>query len=257
MSTLEIHQIPTRVDNYVYLLKDRGTGKTAVVDPSDAAPVLEALDKLGWTLDVILNTHHHNDHTGGNLELKEKYGATVVGPRADRDRIAGIDREVGDGDTYVLGGAEAKVYDTPGHTRGHITYWFPETKALFCGDTLFALGCGRLFEGTAAQMWTSLSKYRAAPDDTLVYCAHEYTQSNARFAVTVEPDNQALAARAKKIDEMRAAGLRTVPSLLGEERATNPFLRADVASVKTAVGMPAGDPVAVFAEIRTRKDNFK
>lgn len=256
MATLEVRQIPTRKDNYVYLLRESAQGKVAAVDPSDAEPVIAALDEAGWTLTHILNTHHHGDHTGGNLALKEKYGCTIVGPRADRDRIAGIDVEVGDGDTYMLGGAEARVYDTPGHTRGHISYWFPESRALFCGDTLFALGCGRLFEGTAAQMWASLSKFRHMPDDTLVYCAHEYTQANAHFAVTIETDNEALMARAKEIDALRAAGKRTVPSTLGEERATNPFLRADRPGVARAVGLDENDPVAVFAEVRSRKDRF-
>lgn len=256
MSTLEIHQIPTRKDNYVYLIRESAEGRIAVVDPSDAAPVLEKLAALGWELTHILNTHHHNDHTGGNLELKEKYGCVVVGPRADRDRIAGIDIEVGEGDVYTLGGAEAKVFDTPGHTRGHIAFWFPESKALFCGDTLFALGCGRLFEGTAAQMWSSLGKFGALPDDTRVFCAHEYTQANAKFALTVESGNAALQARAKRIDELRAADRPTVPSLLGEERETNPFLRADVDALKRAIGMPGADAVSVFAEVRARKDNF-
>ena len=256
MATLEVRQIPTRKDNYVYLIRDRGQGKIGVVDPSDAAPVIAALEEAGWRLTHIINTHHHGDHTGGNLELKQKYGCIVVGPRADRDRIPGIDVEVGDGDTYMFGDAEARVFDTPGHTRGHITYWFPDSKALFCGDTLFALGCGRLFEGTAQQMWNSLSKYRAVPDDTLVYCAHEYTQANARFALTVEADNARLVARAAEIDRLRAAGKRTVPSTMGEERATNPFLRADQAPVARAVGLPPSDPVAVFAEVRARKDKF-
>jgi hydroxyacylglutathione hydrolase len=256
MSTLEIEQIPTRTDNYVYLLKESGQGKVGVVDPSDAAPVIEALDRLGWQLTDIINTHHHNDHTGGNLELKEKYGCVVTGPRADHDRIAGIDVDVGDGDTFMLGDAEAKVFDTPGHTRGHIAYWFPESKALFCGDTLFALGCGRTFEGTAQQMWTSLEKLRALPDDTSVFCAHEYTQANAKFAITIESGNQALMDYAKEIDALRAAGKRTVPSSLGLEKSTNPFLRADVAAVADAVGLSADDPVSVFGEVRLRKDNF-
>lgn len=256
MATLEVRQIPTRKDNYVYLIREPGQGKVGVVDPSDAAPVIEALTAAGWTLTHILNTHHHGDHTGGNLELKAKYGCTIVGPRADHDRIPGIDVEVGDGDSFMLGDAEGRVFDTPGHTRGHITYWFPESKALFCGDTLFALGCGRLFEGSAQQMWTSLSKYRAVPDDTLVYCAHEYTQANARFALTVESDNAKLVARAAEIDRLRAEGKRTVPSKMGEERATNPFLRADQPSVARAVGLPPSDPVAVFAEVRARKDKF-
>jgi hydroxyacylglutathione hydrolase len=180
----------------------------------------------------------------------------VTGPRADHDRIAGIDVDVGDGDTFMLGDAEAQVFDTPGHTRGHIAYWFPESKALFCGDTLFALGCGRTFEGTPEQMWTSLGKLRALPDDTRVFCAHEYTQANAKFAVTIETGNRALRERAKEIDALRAEGRRTVPSLLGLEKATNPFLRADVPTVGEAVGLPADDPVAVFAEVRLRKDNF-
>ncbi len=256
MPTLEIHQIPTRRDNYVYLLREPGSGRIGVVDPSDAQPVIEALERLGWTLTDIINTHHHNDHTGGNLELKEKYGCPVVGPRADRDRIAGIDMDVGDGDTYRLGEAEAKVFDTPGHTSGHIAYWFPESRALFCGDTLFALGCGRLFEGTAEQMWRSLSKFRAVPDDTLVYCAHEYTQANAKFALTVETDNAALKARAREIDAMRAADRPTVPSTMGVERETNPFLRADLDSMRRAVGMEGAAPAEVFGEIRSRKDNF-
>lgn len=256
MSTLEIEQIPTRSDNYVYLIRESGQGKVGVVDPSDAEPVIEALDRLGWTLTHILNTHHHNDHTGGNLELKEKYGCEVVGPLADHDRIAGIDIDVADGDTYTFGDAVAKVYDTPGHTRGHIGFWFEESKALFCGDTLFALGCGRVFEGTFEQMWESLGKLRALPDDTMVYCAHEYTQANAKFAVTIESGNQALIDRAAEIDALRAENKRTVPSLLGLEKETNPFLRADVASVAEAVGLPNGSPVDVFSEVRTRKDNF-
>ena len=256
MSTLEIHQIPTRVDNYVYLVRESSSGQAAVVDPSDAPPVFEALDTLGWTLTHVLATHHHNDHIGGVPEIKERTGCTVVGPRADRDRIPGIDIEVGDGDTYRLYEAEARVFDVPGHTRGHIAYWFPESKALFCGDTLFALGCGRVFEGTHEQMWNSISKFKPLPDETMVYCAHEYTQSNARFAVTVEPDNADLAAYAAEIDRKRAAGQRTVPSELGLERRTNPFLRADVPDFAAALGMEGNTPVEIFSEVRTRKDNF-
>lgn len=256
MSTLQIEQIPTRKDNYVYLVREMGQGKVGVVDPSDAEPVFAALERLGWSLTHIINTHHHNDHTGGNLELKEKFNCTVVGPLADHDRIAGIDIDVGDGDTYQFGDAVAKVYDTPGHTRGHIAYWFEESKALFCGDTLFALGCGRVFEGTYEQMWNSLEKLRALPDDTWVYCAHEYTQANATFAITIEANNQTLIDRAKEIDLLRSENKGTVPSLLGLEKETNPFLRADVESVAQAVDLSGLDPVTVFAEIRTRKDNF-
>lgn len=256
MTKLVIHQIPVLSDNYVYLAHDPDTAATAVVDPAVAGPVLAALDAKGWRLTHILNTHHHGDHTGGNMEIKAATGCTIVGPLADESRIPGIDVTLGDGDTYALGGAEAQVFDVPGHTRGHIAYWFAESAALFCGDTLFALGCGRLFEGTPTQMWTSLSKLRALPADTRVYCAHEYTQANARFALTVDPDNADLVARAARIDEMRARGEPTVPSTLGEERATNPFLRADAPSLMKAIGLDGADPIAVFAETRHRKDVF-
>ena len=256
MATLEIHQIPTRRDNYVYLLREPETGKVAAVDPSDAAPVIAKLDSLGWKLDEVLATHHHNDHVGGVPELKAKYGCKIVGPRADHDRIPNIDVDVGDGDVYGFGAEEARVFDTPGHTRGHIAYWFPNTKALFCGDTLFALGCGRVFEGTMDQMWNSLSKFEAVPDDTRVFCAHEYTQANARFALTVEPANEALKGRSAEIDRMRAEGKSTVPSLMGEERATNPFLRPKLPEFRRAVGMAEATPAEVFAAVRTRKDNF-
>ena len=186
MADLEIHQIPTRRDNYVWLLREPSSGRVAVVDPSDAPPVIAKLDALGWKLDEVLATHHHNDHVGGVPELKDRYGCLVVGPRADHDRIPRIDKDVGDGDVHRFGALEARVFDTPGHTRGHISYWMPGAKALFCGDTLFALGCGRVFEGTMAQMWASLSKYEAVPDDTRVFCAHEYTQANAKFARSEE-----------------------------------------------------------------------
>jgi hydroxyacylglutathione hydrolase len=253
---LEIHQIPVLSDNYVYLAHDVATGMTAVVDPATHEEVLEALAEKGWTLSHILNTHHHADHTGGNMALKQATGCTIVGPRADRDRIPGIDVEVGDGESYALGESVAKVFDVPGHTRGHIAYWFGDSDALFCGDTMFALGCGRLFEGTPQQMWTSLSKLRALPGSTQVYCAHEYTKSNAAFAITVEPDNGALVARKSLIDDMRARGERTVPSTLAEEIATNPFLRPDSPDLQRTLGMVGAPLVDVFAETRRRKDNF-
>ncbi|MEN3952629.1 hydroxyacylglutathione hydrolase [Iodidimonas sp. SYSU 1G8] len=253
---LEIHQIPVLSDNYVYLAHDVATGQTAVVDPATHEEVLEALAEKGWTLTHILNTHHHADHTGGNMELKKQTGCVIVGPRADRDRIPGIDVEVGEGDIYALGESIARVFDVPGHTRGHNAYWFDDSDALFCGDTMFALGCGRLFEGTPAQMWDSLSKLRALPPSTKVYCAHEYTKSNAAFAVTVEPDNGALVARKSMIDDMRARGERTVPSTLAEEIATNPFLRPDSADLQRTLGMVGAPLVDVFAETRRRKDNF-
>ena len=256
MATLDIHRIPALTDNYLWLVREPDSGFVAVVDPAEPEPVEAKLAALGWRLTHILNTHHHNDHTGGNLALKQRWGVTIVGPRADRDRIPGIDLEVGDGDSYQFGTETAQVFDIPGQTRGHIAFWFGASDALFCGDTMFALGCGRLFEGTPAQMWHSLSKLTPLPGATRVYCAHEYTQSNARFALTVDGGNPALVARAREIDEMRARGEATVPSTIALERATNPFLRADRPELAQAVGLPDGDAVAVFAEIRRRKDNF-
>ena len=256
MSTLEIHQIPTRSDNYVYLMRESSSGNAAVVDPSDAAPVLETLDMFGWNLTHILATHHHDDHIGGVPEIKAATNCTVVGPRADRHRIPLIDVEVGDGDAYMLYEAEAKVWDVPGHTRGHIAYWFSQSRALFCGDTLFALGCGRVFEGTHAQMYASISKFKEVPNDTWVYCAHEYTLANAKFALHVDPDNAALAVYARQIERRREAGVSTVPSLMGVERRTNPFLRADDAAFAKTLGMEGRAAADVFAEVRTRKDTF-
>ena len=253
---LEIEQIAVLSDNYIYLVREPETNAVAVVDPAEAAPVLARAKELGWTITHILNTHHHGDHVGGNKEIKAATGCTIVGPRADAARIPGIDVQVGDGDTYEFGAATAEVFDVPGHTRGHIAYWFAGSDALFCGDTLFALGCGRLFEGTPQQMWTSLGKLKALPDSARVFCAHEYTQANAKFAITVDPGNDNLAERKRGIDEKRARGERTVPSLLGEEKATNPFLRADDPGVAAAVGLANADPVSVFAEVRARKDSF-
>lgn len=256
MAKLDIHQIPVLSDNYVYLARCQETGDTAVIDPAVAQPVLDAAKELGWGITHILNTHHHPDHVGGNMEIKEATGCTIVGPGPDKDRIPGIVIEVDEGDTYTMGACESRVYFVPGHTRGHIAFWFEDSDALFIGDTIFMLGCGRLFEGTPAQMWDSIQKLRGLPPETNIYCAHEYTQSNAKFAVTVEPDNDALMARARKIDEMRARGERTVPDTLGVELATNPFLRADAPTLAEGVGMPGADPVDVFAEVRQRKDNF-
>jgi hydroxyacylglutathione hydrolase len=256
MAQLQIEQIPVLSDNYVYLVHEPQAGITAAVDPGVAAPVLDRLEAAGWKLDWILSTHHHGDHTGGNLELKQATGCRIAGPKADGARIPGIDLGLAQGDRFRLGEAEAEVFETPGHTSGHISYWFAHAGALFCADTLFSLGCGRLLEGTPEQMWRSLSKFSPLPDDALVYCAHEYTQANARFALSVDPDNPALQARATEVDRLRAAGTSTVPSTLGAERAANPFLRPGDPALRRRLGMTDADEVAVFAELRKRKDHF-
>jgi len=256
MSVLDIHMFPCLTDNYGFLIRDPETGACASIDTPDFGAIDGALEETGWRLTYILNTHHHPDHVGANLALKEKWGCTIVGPRADAARIPGIDVEAGEGDRVALGAAEALVIDTPGHTRGHTAYYFEESKAVFVGDTLFALGCGRLFEGEPAQMWASLQKLAALPSDTAVYCAHEYTQANARFALTVEPQNADLTRRAEEIDARRAQGLPTVPTRIDLELATNPFLRPASTDLQATLGMVGADPVAVFAETRRRKDVF-
>lgn len=257
MASLDIVQIPVLSDNYVYLVREPDSGAVGVVDPAVAdAPLAEAA-KRGWKITHVINTHHHGDHVGGNLEIQKATGATIVGPKPDRERIPGIQVELGDGDTFQFGAERATVMFVPGHTRGHIAYHFPQSRALFVGDTLFALGCGRMFEGTAPVMWNSLSRIRALPDDTRVYCAHEYTQSNARFALHVDPGNAALRARSAAIDAARAEGRPTVPSLLGEEKATNPFLRPDDPALRRSVGLEGAADFEVFGEVRKRKDSFR
>lgn len=255
---LSVFRVPCLDDNYTWLLRT-DDGKVAVVDPAEVAPVVACLEANGLSkLDFILNTHHHADHVGGNMELKGKFGCTIVGPKADEERIPGIDVKLGDGDSFQVGGLEMKVYDTPGHTKGHITLYFPQASALFPGDTLFLLGCGRLFEGTPEQMWTSLSKIKDLPDQTRVYCAHEYTLSNARFAVHVDPSNEQLQARFKDIEAKRSANVPTVPGTMAEERATNPFLRPFAAEIRASLGVAAGAPDhEAFGAIRGAKDVFK
>jgi len=256
MARLEIEQVLVLQDNYIYLLHDPETGATAAIDPAVAEPVEKRLAEKGWTLSHILITHHHDDHTGGVLALKRATGCKVLGSRADAERLPGLDIGLQDGDMVEIGSIKGQVLETPGHTRAHLSYWFAQDEAVFCGDTLFLLGCGRLFEGTPEQMWASLSRLRALPDATRVFCAHEYTQSNARFARTVERDNPALLERIAAVDAARAKHIPTVPALMSLERATNPFLRADIASVQHGVGLEGADPARVFAEIRRRKDAF-
>jgi len=253
---LQVHQIPCLNDNYGYLIHEPSSGLTATIDTPEVAPINAVLADKGWKLTHILNTHHHFDHAGGNEALKRQWGCTVVGAANDAERIPGIDVRVEDAQQFSFGATQAQVFEVPGHTTGHIAYHFPNEGIVFVGDTLFALGCGRLFEGTAQQMWNSLQKLMALPDDTLVYCAHEYTQANAAFALSVEPNNPDLQARSAEIDDLRAKGMPTVPTTIGRERATNPFLRPASEDLQATISMIGADPVAVFAETRKRKDNF-
>lgn len=253
---LEIRQVPILNDNYAYLLHEPQSGAAAVVDPGEAEPVLAAAAEAGWEIGQILLTHHHADHIGGAAAIKAATGARIVAPAADAGRIPDIDEAVVDGDAVAVGEARAAVFEVPGHTLGHVAYWFMADDALFSGDTLFALGCGRLFEGSPEQMWESLSRLRALPDETWVYCAHEYTASNARFAATIDADNPDLAARIDEIMALCRSHTPTVPSRLGVEKETNPFLRADDPAIAHAAGLDHADPVTVFAEVRRRKDVF-
>ena len=257
MATLQIHQIPCLQDNYGYLIHDPDARLTATIDTPDPAAIERALADRGWRLDYILNTHHHADHAGGNLALKQKTGCVIVGSRPDAARIPGIDVLVGEGDSFALGSHRARVIETPGHTVGHICYLFEDDLAAFVGDTLFSLGCGRLFEGTPAQMWASMQKLMALPDATRVYCAHEYTAGNGRFAVTLEPQNVALADRVREVAALRGAGQPTIPSTIGMEKATNPFLRPASPELRATLKLPAASDADVLGETRRRKDHFQ
>ena len=241
-------------DNYGVLVHDPASGATAAIDAPEAAPVEAALKSTGWRLTDILVTHHHADHTDGIRALKEHHRCRVVAPQAEAARIPLVDETVRENDTVRVGGLEARVIETPGHTLGQINYFFPADKLLFAGDTLFSVGCGRVIEGNPEMMWQSLLKLRALPDDTQVYCGHEYTQANVRFARTIEPSNPALAAREQQVTRLIAASTPTIPSTIGEEKAANPFLRADVAEVANAVGLSGSPAWKVFAEIRERKN---
>ena len=253
---LEIVTIPCLTDNYAYLLRDAETGQVALVDAPQDAPIRAALDDLGWSLDQILITHHHSDHIDGVESLRSAFKCSVTGAKADRHRLPKMDVELAEGDTFKVGSTQGQVFEVYGHTIGHIAFFFPAAKALFSADSLMTMGCGRLVEGTAPQMWDSLCKLAALPGDTIVHTGHEYTATNTRFALTVDPDNAALHSRATAVTAMRAAGLATVPSLLSEELATNPFLRAVVPEVKSHIGMPGASDVEAFAELRKRKDGF-
>jgi hydroxyacylglutathione hydrolase len=254
---LEIVTVPCLSDNYAFLAHDAATGATAVIDVPEAAPILTALSARGWQPTEILLTHHHWDHVQGLDEIKAAHpAARVVGAAADAHRLPPLDVGVTEGDTVRIGSEQGTVIDVSGHTVGHIAYSYPDSRVLFTADSLMALGCGRLFEGTAAQMWESLSKLAALPPQTLVCSGHEYTSSNAAFALTIDPDNPALQARAAAVARSRAAGRPTVPSTLGEELATNPFLRAADPAIQARLGLQGAAPAAVFTEIRARKDKF-
>ncbi|MET3713603.1 hydroxyacylglutathione hydrolase [Sphingomonas trueperi] len=242
MTALRIVRVPAFTDNYIWLVHDPVSAETIVVDPGDAAPVLAALAERGWQLSAIWNTHWHPDHTGGNAALKTATGCTVIAPTAEAAKIPTADRLVGEGDTVAIGGHVATVLEVPAHTAGHIAYHFAEDALAFVGDTLFAMGCGRLFEGTAEQMFAAMQRFAAMPDDTIVYCAHEYTLSNGRYALVAEPDNAAIRERMGEVERLRAAGKATVPTTIAAERATNPFLRAADARM--------------LAERRAAKDSF-
>lgn len=253
---LQIHQFICLSDNFGVLAHDPETGATASIDAPDGDAVLAALAEKGWTLTDILVTHHHPDHVQGIPALKAKFPkARVTGPKKEASRIQGLEREVVEDDEVRVGASAARVIETPGHTAGHIVYHFADDDILFAGDTLFSLGCGRVFEAPMGVMYQSLMKLADLSPDTRVYCGHEYTLSNAKFALTVEPDNAILVERARQAEELRAAGKFTIPTTLSLELAANPFLRAEEPNVAKAVGLPNADPTAVFAELRERKNN--
>ncbi len=255
MLNLEIATIPLLTDNYGYLLIDHRTGQTAVVDPSEADPILRVLERRHLKLNYILNTHHHHDHVGGNLELKKATGCEIICSHLDKSRVPGADLGVGEGDEVMIGSSKATVMEIPGHTVGHIAFYFPEYQAVFSGDTLFSLGCGRLFEGTPAQMWNSLRRLADLPPETRVYCGHEYTEANGRFALSIDPHNTALLDYCHHVTERRQDNLFTVPSTVDTEAKSNPFLRAPL--LAKAMNLPdTTQPAEAFATMRAMKDKF-
>lgn len=257
MSRLEVHQFICRSDNYGVLLHDRPSKSTAAIDAPDASAIERDLELNGWKLGHIFTTHHHADHVEGNLPLKEKYACLITGPMSEAAKIPGIGKSVSGGERFEFAGRDIVVYDCPGHTRGHIAYHIPGEKLLFAGDTLFAMGCGRVLEGSMTDMWRSVDQFRSLPQDTQVYCGHEYTEANARFALSVEPGNSKLQARARLVAEQREKGLMTCPTTIGEELDTNPFLRPQSAEIRKHLGLENASDAQVFAELRRRKDSFR
>ncbi|WP_179187834.1 hydroxyacylglutathione hydrolase [Kiloniella majae] len=253
---LDVRQIPILSDNYSYLIKDTETNAVAVIDPGVSDPILEKADEFGWQITDIILTHHHYDHIDGLADIKQKTNAKVTGPKRDQHRIDGMDTVVDGGDSIEFGSKTAKVFYVPGHTLGDIAYWFADEDILFPGDSLFSLGCGRLFEGTPEMMWQSLQQYLSLPEKTLIYSAHEYTLSNAEFSLTIDPDNSDLKNRVEKIKRLRENNQPTVPSLLSEELKTNPFLRPNDIGIRKKLNMLSATDADVFKEIRKRKDNF-
>ncbi|MFK8035379.1 MAG: hydroxyacylglutathione hydrolase [Hyphomicrobiales bacterium] len=255
MSELIIEQFMCRSDNFGVLVHDPETGLTAAIDAPEAEPILEVLAKRNWTLSHVFLTHHHADHTAGLPLLAERFNPKLIGPKKSMDKVDGIVLPVAEGNVIEWSGHDVKVLETPGHTLDHVSYWFSDDALVFAGDTLFALGCGRIFEGDAAMMWESLEKLSALPDATLLYCGHEYTLSNARFALSVDPDNAALKLRAEEVARLRRDELPTLPSSIGVERRTNPFLRASSQELKDTLGMSDASDEAVFTHLRLAKDN--
>jgi hydroxyacylglutathione hydrolase len=253
-SAVEMVVVPCLEDNYAFLVHNGETGETALIDAPDAPPVQAVLDARGWTLTDILITHHHWDHIDGLAPLRGT--ARVIGAAADAHRLPDLDLAVAEGDVVRVCGQQTHIIDVSGHTVGHIAFYMPDAGFAFTADSLMALGCGRLFEGTPAQMWDSMQKLRELPDDTLICSGHEYTESNARFAATLDPDNPDLILRIKRIEQARSSGTPTVPSTLTEEKRTNPYLRADLPEFKAALGMSDASDLDVFTQVRARKDQF-
>ncbi len=254
MAKLAFHQFPCLQDNYGVLVHDAGAGLTASIDAPEADAVRQALAETGWKLTHILVTHHHADHTQGIAALKSETKALVIGPKGEAAKIKDLDQTVSGGDTVAFGGSKIEVIETPGHTAGHITFWIPSSSVAFVGDTLFAMGCGRVIEGNAEMMWSSLSKLAKLPRETMLYCGHEYTASNAKFAMTIEPENEALQARAAEVAALVAAKKPTLPTRLDVELATNPFLRPHVPAIRRRLGLETAPDWQVFGEIRERKN---